>query len=233
MLVSSARSDTYKNMNKPADILKRAREQRGLTQRQVAAASGIDPKTIGNVEAGRTRPNGSTLLSIARALDFDTWSEVIAAYASTTRPSRHGDIPVLAGIPASWGFDGEVDSSFDHEEATEVLPEHFRVDDDMSLFGLVVTGDSMKPTYPEGAKVICSARHWHDHGFIDGFAYVIRFVEGDTTLKRIRDVEVGEAIDLVPDNPVHDTRRVLHDQVGTAALVRGVYTVEALPNLRG
>lgn len=140
---------------------------------------------------------------------------------------------MLAGIPASWGNDGAVDASFDHEEATEVLPEHFWVDGDMSLFGLVVAGDSMTPAYPEGARVICSAKHWQDHGFCEGFAYVIRFTDGDTTLKRVSNVDDGDAINLVADNPEHGSRQVRHGEVDTAALVRGKYTVEALPELRG
>ena len=48
--------------------LRRLRKERGLTQRGLADASGVDPATISQVESGKRRPHLETLDSLAEAL---------------------------------------------------------------------------------------------------------------------------------------------------------------------
>jgi len=52
--------------------LKREREHKKLTQVQLAHDAGIDPKTIGNIECGRTTCFHSTLEKLAEVLGVDT-----------------------------------------------------------------------------------------------------------------------------------------------------------------
>lgn len=47
------------------------REQRGLTQTELAARSGVDQADISRIERGSAFPNEKTLLRIAEALDAD------------------------------------------------------------------------------------------------------------------------------------------------------------------
>jgi ribosome-binding protein aMBF1 (putative translation factor) len=47
------------------------REQRGLTQKELAARSGVDQADISRLERGSAFPNEKTLLRIAEALDAD------------------------------------------------------------------------------------------------------------------------------------------------------------------
>ncbi len=51
--------------------LRRLRKERGLTQRELADASGVDPATISQIERGNRRPHLETLDSLADALGVE------------------------------------------------------------------------------------------------------------------------------------------------------------------
>jgi transcriptional regulator with XRE-family HTH domain len=51
--------------------LKRIRKQKGVTQRELSEASGVDPATISLVETGKRQPKIETLESLARALGVE------------------------------------------------------------------------------------------------------------------------------------------------------------------
>lgn len=56
---------------KVASKLAAARIERGMSQREVATASGLDRKTISQVEEGDVSPKLTTLLLIAAVVDVD------------------------------------------------------------------------------------------------------------------------------------------------------------------
>lgn len=59
-------------MNPPLDTpLSRLRLERGMTQADLAAASGLNQATIARLEAGRVSPKASTIVTVAEALDID------------------------------------------------------------------------------------------------------------------------------------------------------------------
>src|SRR5689334_12798991 len=49
--------------------VRRAREERGMTQAALAEAAGISRQTLGAIESGRTDPSISVAASLARALE--------------------------------------------------------------------------------------------------------------------------------------------------------------------
>ena len=51
-----------------AELLRTARNQQGMTQRQLATEVGVSPGLIGQIETSRSRPSVGTLLDIARVL---------------------------------------------------------------------------------------------------------------------------------------------------------------------
>lgn len=56
-------------MEKPGTRIKEIRKQKGLTQQQLAEATGLNLRTIQRVESGQTIPRGHTLQALARALE--------------------------------------------------------------------------------------------------------------------------------------------------------------------
>jgi transcriptional regulator with XRE-family HTH domain len=50
------------------NILRRVRQQSGMTQTELAARAGLPPSAIAHLEHGRRKPSFDTLLKISRAL---------------------------------------------------------------------------------------------------------------------------------------------------------------------
>lgn len=205
------------------EIVARARNNAGMSQDALSARSGMSKTAIQNIETGRSqKPHAGTLISLARALGFDTWGDVVASVASHNGTPRNKMIPILADIPASFGDGCEVQDAYNHEEAEGWLS-YAAVPNvqDPKAFALRVRGDSMMPRYHEGELVICSPECFERHGFIDGKRYAIRFrgdQDGETTLKRVRIID-DNTLELIPENDRHPTRRVAQSAIACAARV--------------
>jgi transcriptional regulator with XRE-family HTH domain len=63
-------------------VLRRLREDRGLSQEAVARASGVHPNTVGLIERGERDPGWNRLVKIAAALGV-TMTELARAYESS------------------------------------------------------------------------------------------------------------------------------------------------------
>ena len=53
--------------------LQKARVEMGMTQRQLAVASGIEWRTIGHIEASRALGRWTSIVALARALDVSLY----------------------------------------------------------------------------------------------------------------------------------------------------------------
>lgn len=199
-----------------------------MSQEQLGAAAGLSKNTVQNAELDKHQPHAANALKMARAMNFQTWEEVIASVVKPSRPNGHaGMIPVLSEIPAGWDGESPIETAFGYEEAVDYLPPLPGVDD-ARAFGMKVKGDSMMPIYNEGDTVVASPTEWIQNGFEDGRRYVIRFnsdFDFESTVKRVQRVNDNE-IDLIPENPKHPTRRVRDNQVALAGLVKGKYVAE-------
>ena len=54
-----------------AEIVKRARERKGLSRQQLSDKSGVCVQTIWNIENAKTNPTMDTMLVLMRAMDYD------------------------------------------------------------------------------------------------------------------------------------------------------------------
>ena len=54
-----------------SEQVRNLRGEKGMSQRQLAEASGVSKKTLANVEVGKVHPLPSTARKIAAALDVD------------------------------------------------------------------------------------------------------------------------------------------------------------------
>jgi transcriptional regulator with XRE-family HTH domain len=58
------------------DAVRSARKSQGLTQRDVAAKSGVNHATISRVESGKTTTHQENLGRILEVLNITTWYEI-------------------------------------------------------------------------------------------------------------------------------------------------------------
>jgi transcriptional regulator with XRE-family HTH domain len=88
-----ARSSDHEALGR---ALRQLREQRGLTQEEVAFDAGVSDEYLGCVERGRISPSFSLLLRIVRTLGL-TVSEVARVYERILReidPQAGSDVPL-------------------------------------------------------------------------------------------------------------------------------------------
>jgi transcriptional regulator with XRE-family HTH domain len=89
-----------------AQVLREARSERAMTQRQVAVQVGVSPGFIGQIETGRTRPSVGTLLEIARVLGLSLDSLFVAGTDEGRQAAA--ELHVLERLsPPSGPSDGE------------------------------------------------------------------------------------------------------------------------------
>lgn len=150
-------------VNTLAERLRWARDQRGLTQGQLAKRSGVSQGTIGNVESGiRDKPR--ELLKIARALQASPdWLESGKGDWQAAEEANFEQVQVKRRVPLiSWvraGFWGSVEDHFNPGEAEE-WAEAYDTRPGDNAFALRVTGDSMTSpipgdrSFPDGTIII-------------------------------------------------------------------------------
>jgi len=83
LFVFLAKSDKIKfdKLKTLAEILKEARESKGLLLREVAASISADTAMISKFEKGERKPTRDQILALAKALDIDE-NELLVSYLS-------------------------------------------------------------------------------------------------------------------------------------------------------
>jgi transcriptional regulator with XRE-family HTH domain len=76
------------------DELRRLRELRGITQRELSRTTGVDPSTLSQIEMGRRCPSLHTLETLADALDCEVRDFLPHGYAPPGKGP--GPRPVVA-----------------------------------------------------------------------------------------------------------------------------------------
>jgi len=133
-------ADTEGAMSAIGQLIKREREQRGWTQRQLATCAEVSNTAISDVESGKTpRPTAGLLLKVAHGLHIEVAPLLAAAgYLESALRDRFVKVPIIgvihAGPPAlaiqEQGGDG-----------VEEVPEHTLKSG--NYYFLRVRGDSM------------------------------------------------------------------------------------------
>lgn len=138
------------------DMLKFFRNQRGLSQSELAKKLGLSPSTISMYEVGKREPDFETEEKIA---DFFNISlTTLRGKSEELRPS-HTSINVLGHVAAGIPIE-EIEDVIDTEEISESLARSGE------FFGLKVKGDSMEPRILNGDYVIVRQQNDAESGDI-------------------------------------------------------------------
>lgn len=133
-----------------ASRLKAARKAAGMSQEELAAASGVSQSDISKIERGKTlSPAG--ILDLARALGVNPFwlktgeGDMHHEHSNTQPVTTKGRVPLISWVIA--GNLEEVQDMYQPGEADEWI-ETSEAKPGKSSFALRVTGDSMTSPYP-------------------------------------------------------------------------------------
>lgn len=162
--------------------LKMLREEKGLTQKDLAEKLSLTPKAISFYELGSREPSGDALIHMAHILG--TTTDYLLGNSTTKeadqKVGRGVRIPVLGRVVAGIPIEA-VEEILDYEEITPELAATGE------FFALQVKGESMEPTLRDGDVVIVKKQPTVDSGDI-----AIVLVNGnDATVKEIKESPAG------------------------------------------
>lgn len=181
--------------------LRRLREARGLFQKDVASAIGVDRTTYVKYERGDSEPSFQILEKLADFFNVSVDYLLGRDNASSLPQSTGGTwVPVLgrvaAGIP--------IEAIEEVEDYEEISPDMAKTGE---FFALKIQGDSMEPKISNGDVVIVRQQPDCDNGDI-----AVVLVNGDeATVKRIK--KNPEGIMLIPNNTSYEPMFYSNDDV--------------------
>lgn len=169
--------------------LKMLREEKGLTQKDLAEKLSLTPKAISFYELGSREPSGDALIHMAHILG--TTTDYLLGNSTTKeaeqKVGRGVRIPVLGRVVAGIPIEA-VEEILDYEEITPELAASGE------FFALKIRGHSMEPRMMEGDVVIVRRQDDVDSGDV-----AIVLVNGDeATVKRVK--KQPEGITLIATN---------------------------------
>lgn len=169
--------------------LKMLREEKGLTQKDLAEKLSLTPKAISFYELGSREPSGDALIHMAHILG--TTTDYLLGNSTTKeadqKVGRGVRIPVLGRVVAGIPIEA-VEEILDYEEITPELAASGE------FFALKIRGHSMEPRMMEGDVVIVRRQDDVESGDI-----AIVLVNGnEATVKRVKKQEGG--ITLIATN---------------------------------
>ena len=181
-----------------AQVLRKLRTERDLTQDQLASIIGVSKSTIGMYEQGKRVPKvDATLKRLADFFDvsIDYLMGLSDRFPSPNITEEYTTFPVIGEIAA--GYDHIALESWDGD-TVDVPDSYLRGYQKDDFIVLCVKGDSMYPTYQEGDKVLILKQPVMN---FSGEIGAILYDDEIATLKKVEYKQGEDWIRLVPVNP--------------------------------
>lgn len=180
------------------EILKKLREQTGISQRKLAEVLHVSQQTVGSWEVNRTTPSPEIMNKIADyfGVTLDSIYGRKTTNNSIQQENHATRIPVYGYVAA--GIPIEAIDNFDSTDPDdwEEIDEHMSKDGE--YFALRIKGDSMEPKMSSGDVVIVRKQPDAESGDI-----AIICINGDeATCKKIK--KTPEGIMLISLNPAYE-----------------------------
>lgn len=161
-----------------AERLKKLREERHLSQYQVARDLGVPRTTYANWEQGKAEPDSDTLKKIADYFDVSV-DYLLGLTEDPTPPKSHFPSRVkLRPIPVYNGACAGLKGSF--PDGTQPVEWIMIPDNKPGKFGVIVYGDSMEPEIKNGDIVVVDPDIVIDNGNL-----VLVILEDEAFVKKI------------------------------------------------
>lgn len=188
-----------------SENLKILRNEKNITQQQLADALGLSRSTIGMYEKGEREP------------DFET-SEAIADYFNVRLDDLVGRKninsllnPTIATDTISFPVIGEIAAGYDHfavedwsGETIDIPISYLGGRSQKEFFVLSVKGDSMYPLYMDGDKVLILRQSTLNYsGEIGAIVY-----DDCATLKKVEYVKGEDWLKMIPINPQYPPKKI-------------------------
>lgn len=173
-----------------AEKLKELRQQKGMTQSELAKLLKMQRSTLGMYETGKREPNFETLNMFANFFNVDMNTLMDMNNTSNQNPSspvRSIKIPVLGTVVAGIPLDA-VENIIGWEEISPAMAatgEHF---------ALRIKGTSMEPRICEGDIVVIRKQE----DIESGDTAIVLINGGEATVKKVKKTEEG--IMLIANN---------------------------------
>lgn len=174
--------------------LRELREAKGLYQKDVAAAIGVDRTTYVKYERGTSEPSYNILSKLAEyfnvSVDYLLGRQTVMDGPAPSVPGSRW-IPVLGAVAAGVPIEA-IEDMEDYEEISQEMAASG------DYFALRVKGDSMEPKISNGDVVIVRRQSDCETGDM-----AVVLVNGDeATVKRIK--KRPEGLMLIPNNPAYE-----------------------------
>lgn len=193
--------------------LKKLRENKGLSTREVYELAKVSNSYLSLVENGHRRASAVVLKKLAPVYDVDYLDLYVkAGYADLAKEEQRNnlntiplaelnqtEIPVLGKVKA--GYDYLAQENIIGYESIDNVP------DPENYYALQVTGDSMEPLFSDGDIAIV-----HKQDYFESGNTCIILVNGDeATVKKV--VKMDDGIDLIAMNPYYPVRHFTKNEM--------------------
>ena len=186
------------------EIIRKLRKEHRLTQEELAVRVGYtDRSAIAKIEAGKVDLPQTKIALFAKALGVSPAAlmGIDEKPQPATAPAAMVSFPVIGRVSA--GYDGQ--ALEEYTGATEAIPaEDLRGRSPEDFMVLRVNGNSMYPLLLDGDRILVERTTSVDSGSLA----VILYGGEEATVKRVRYVYGEDWLELIPQNPEYQTKRI-------------------------
>jgi len=189
-----------------AKRLRKARRERNLTQKELAALVGISQQTVQELESGESK-SSNHIMKFSKALQvkagwlqFGEGNDPFEAMSDLYKKIPHGRVPVIEWKQAiQWSIESEDAINFSGKTIASPCPER----KNKNIFSLRIKGDSMigkNMAFTEGSYIVIDPDQNHKEG---DYVVAIKSAAKEAVFRQLI-TEGGNDI-LVPLNPQYKT----------------------------
>lgn len=189
--------------------LKALRREKGVSQKELAAAMGVTQQAVGKWETGRSAPAHDIVRRLAEY--FSTTTDDLLGHAGAEsagvgafRTRMEYSIPIIGTVRAGWGS-----LAFEEDYGSD----YANVKDPENYFFLLVKGDSMSPRIQDGDLALIRRQSTLENGEVG----VVIVGEEEGTLKKF--IKNNDAVVLQPFNPDYQPMVVEREQLAQLCVV--------------